>query len=77
MGTPLTSLSLEGFEPATPWSRIENHGFAYPTRDRMHRQAVDFAALALRPFLARVARSVRKLPAMTAKRLQNASARTR
>jgi hypothetical protein len=37
----------------------------------MRCQAVDFPALALRPFMARVARSVRKLPAVTAKRLQN------
>ena len=36
----------------------------------MRWQAIDFPALASRPFMAPVARSVRKLPAVTAKRLQ-------
>jgi hypothetical protein len=41
----------------------------------MHHQAVDFPALASRPFMAPVAQSVRKLPAATAKRLQNYASR--
>jgi hypothetical protein len=55
-----------GFEPATPWSRIGSGAFAYATRARMRWQAVDFPALTSRLFMAPVARSVRKLPAVTA-----------
>ena len=43
----------------------------------MQRQAVDLAALASRPFLAQVAPSVRKLPAVTARRLHGSHASTR